>query len=143
MIATLDDEVADLRRANTELQWRLDEALAERDEDVAQKAAMAEIVEIINASPGDLGPVSEGLLEKAIRHCEAGLGILWTYDGGRFCSAAHHGVPVAYAEFLRRPIELADSAALGDIARGHNFVHVADPAASGSHSQSPFATRHC
>jgi two-component system NtrC family sensor kinase len=34
-------------------------------------------------------------------------------------------------------MELEDSAALGDIARGHNYVHVADLAASGSHRESP------
>ena len=45
MTTTLDHEVADLKR-------RLDEALAERDEAEAQKAAMAEVLQVINSSPG-------------------------------------------------------------------------------------------
>ena len=62
MTATLDDEVADLRRANAELQRRLGEALAERDEAEAQKAAMAEILEVKNI--GYLVPVFDVALER-------------------------------------------------------------------------------
>jgi hypothetical protein len=59
------DEVAELRRANAELQRRLNEALAERDESEAQTAAMVEVLEVINSSPVDLAPVFDALLEKA------------------------------------------------------------------------------
>ena len=49
MTATLDDEVAVLRR-------RLDEALAERDEVHAQKDAIADVLEVINGSSVDFDP---------------------------------------------------------------------------------------
>jgi len=101
-----------------------------------REAAAVEVLGVISASAGNLVPVFDAILEKAVRLCEAEFGILWTYDSNRFQAAAHYGVPTAYAEFLRNPIELSDSAALGDIARGHNFVHVADLAASGAHAKS-------
>jgi GAF domain-containing protein len=110
--------------------------LAETREALEQQTATAEILQVINSSSGDLTPVFGAMLEKAVRLCEAGFGILWAYDNKRFQAAAHCGVPAAYAEFLRNPIELADSAALGDIARGHKFVHVADLGASGAHAKS-------
>src|SRR5437763_8161973 len=101
MTATLDDEVADLRRANAELQRRLDEALAERDEGEAQKAAMAEILEVINASPGDLASVFDAMLEKAARLCDTVYGHLFTYDCQYLHPAAVRGGP-SYSDWMRR-----------------------------------------
>src|SRR5690349_16889159 len=98
MTAMLDDEVAELRRANAELQQRLDEALAERDEGEAQKAAMAEVLEVINSSSGELAPVFDAMLENAMRLCEASFGELLTYDGVSFQTAATRGVPAAFSE---------------------------------------------
>jgi hypothetical protein len=84
MTAILEDQVADLRRACAELQRRLHEALAERDEGEAQKAAMAEILEVINASTGNLTPVFDAILEKAVGLCEAAYGMLYRFDGEFF-----------------------------------------------------------
>ena len=102
-----------------------------------RQTATAEVLQVINSSPGDLAPVFQAMLEKAMQLCDAKFGILWTYDGERFLPAALHGLPAAYAEFLSRPIELADAAALGDIAHARSFVHVADLASSRNHSESP------
>ena len=96
MTATLDDEVADLRRANAELQQRLNEGLA-------REAATVEILQVINSSPGDLASVFDAMLDKATLLSEAAFGVLWTYDGELFHAVAFRDVPPAYAEFLREP----------------------------------------
>src|SRR3954470_15388343 len=99
MTATLDGELADLRHAVAELHQALDERTAElqartaeRDEGEAQKAAMAEVLEVINSSPGDLAPVFDAILEKALRLCDAAFGGLTSYDGARFNTLATRGL---------------------------------------------------
>src|SRR5438105_78371 len=123
MTATLDDDVADFRRANAELQRRVEEALAERDEALARETATAEVLQVINSSPGDLAPVFDTMLEKATRLCEAPCAILWTYDENKFAVAATFGVTPAFAEFMRHPLPIQPSIFLGAIQRGKAFVH--------------------
>jgi two-component system NtrC family sensor kinase len=129
MTATIDEEAADLRRANAELQRRLDERTAERDEAQAQKAAIAEVLEVINASPGDLAPVFDAILEKALTLCRAAFGDLSTYDGERFSAVATHGFPPALIDFLRDPFTPGSESYLGRLVRGEPVLHVADMAA--------------
>src|SRR4029453_16425913 len=85
--------IADLQRANAELQRRLDESNVERDEGLQRETATAEVLQVINSSPSDLAPVFEAILEKAIRLCEAVFGTLWTYDGDRYLAVALRNVP--------------------------------------------------
>jgi len=91
MIATVDNVVADLQRANAELQRQLGQYRAERDEAFAQQTATTEVLQVINSSPGDLAPVFDAILERAHTLCSATLGSLVLYDGERLRAVAMRG----------------------------------------------------
>ena len=94
MTATLNDEVAELRRANAELQRRLDEALA-------REAATAEVLQVIKSSPGDLAPVFDAILQKATRLCGAATGHVVIFDGEMVKPVAVQG-DLGFVEWVRQ-----------------------------------------
>src|SRR5215472_15604992 len=126
MTAMLDDEVADLRRTNAELQQRLDERTRERDEALVREAATTEVLQVINSSPGDLASVFDAMLEKATRLCEAPYGQLAVYDGEFFPFVAVHGES-RYAERQRRdPTPPSYGVTWLRIVGGAAIVHISD-----------------
>jgi len=100
-MAVLDDAVSDLRQTVAALERKLDECTAEHDEALARETATAEVLQVINSSSGDLDPVFEAMLDKALRLCEAALGHITTFDGELFHHVATQGDPDLVA-FLRQ-----------------------------------------
>ena len=92
-----------------------------------QQTATAEVLGVINSSPGDLAPVFDAMLEKAIHLCDAAFGTLWTYDGACVHAVALHNVPPVFAEFLTRtPHQVGPDSAHGRLLQGEPVVHIPD-----------------
>ena len=124
MATTQDGTIAELPRANTVLQQEGNTARAERDAALAREAALAEVLNVINRSPGDPGPVFEAILDKAHSLCGAVVGNLTIYDGKHFRAVATHGFSEQIAALYRQPIpQNANHAAL---LRGERIVHIPD-----------------
>jgi len=103
--------------------------ITETREALEQQTATAEILQVINSSPGDLQPVFGAMLDKALGLCEADFGVLWTYDGERLHATALRGVPPTFAEFLTRTSHpVGPDNAHGRLLRGEPVVHIADVA---------------
>jgi GAF domain-containing protein len=134
-IADLERQLSASRAERDEAQRKLDEKAAELNEALAQQTATAEVLQTINSSPGDLTPVFDAILEKALNLCEAALGSLARFDGEAFHWVATRGVPDQwFAEFTNaagyRPTPgLALYRFLHD---GEDIEHVADIAADNS-----------
>src|SRR5204863_204691 len=116
----LGDRVAELERENAELRRRLLDREAELAEAVTQQAAAAEVLGVINSSPGDLAPVFEAILEKALRLSGAAFGNLLSYDGELFHveAAVHRDGHIANEQRQRPPFRAAPGGTLVPMLEG-------------------------
>jgi len=95
-----------------------------------QQTATAEVLGVINSSPGNLSPVFDKVLERAVALCEAAFGSMLLYDGEHFDTVAVRGVPAAFADYVKtdRPVH-GPGTGPARILAGERVVHIADLAA--------------
>src|SRR6516165_10937073 len=95
-------------------------------EALEQQTATAEVLQVINSAPGELAPVFDAMLEKAMRLCTAAFGYLMTFDGERFQPVAHRRLPAPFADYLPQMDQPGRSGAYARIRAGALLVHVED-----------------
>jgi len=119
MSATPDSTLANPEQRIADLERQLAECKAERDAGLEREAATAEVLRVINTAPGDLAPVFDAILEKALHLCGAVFGQLYRYDGEFLTSVVVRGNP-RYAEWIQRrgPVRLSPSTPLDGLCMG-------------------------
>jgi class 3 adenylate cyclase len=131
MAVETGDLVADLTRAGAELRMRLDEARVERDQALAQQAATIEVLQAINFAAGELAPVFDAILDRALRLCDAAFGVLWSYDGTYQRAVAIRGATPVYDAFLKGAAhQPGKGSAHGRMLAGEDLVYIPDVADS-------------
>jgi signal transduction histidine kinase len=100
--------------------------ITETREALEQQTATAEVLQVINSSPGNLAPVYAAILEKAHNLCGVAVGTLQLYDGAKVHTVAQRGVTGRFAELLREPYEPAEGHPASRLLGGERVVHIID-----------------
>ncbi|MBP6768068.1 MAG: GAF domain-containing protein [Reyranella sp.] len=103
--------------------------LTEQREALERQTATTEILQVINASPGRLGPVFDIMLDRAVRLSDSAFGIMNLYEDGRYRAVAVLGVPDGLVERWSAAPDPGPTNALTRIVNGEDIVHIEDLAA--------------
>jgi len=136
-IAELEAELEKRTSERDEALAREAAVAAERDEALDQQTATAEVLGVINSSPGDLKPVFDAILEKAHSLCGAEFGGLLTYDGEFVRLAAERNLPPAWADLVRGPWLPRHDHLVSRIIRGERLFQIDDLAEIARTSDDP------
>jgi hypothetical protein len=81
MSATVDRELAELRRANAELRSALEQRNNDYGERLEHQSATLDVLKVMSASPGDPQPVFELIVRRARKLCSSQAAMIYEYDG--------------------------------------------------------------
>ena len=93
------------------------------------------MLQVISSSPGELQPVFQTMLEKAVRICAAKFGNLYLREGDAFRIGVTYGASPAYVDFVRTEqlFHLNPKVGLGRLVRTKELYHLADISAVPTH----------
>jgi len=114
---------------NTRLLNELRQRTDDLSEALERQTATSEFLQVISSSPGELEPVFEAMLEKAVALCQAKFGNLVLFEDGELRMVALHGAPRPYEDLRRRNPIVPMSAVLGRLVETKQTIHIADLAA--------------
>ena len=103
--------------------------ITETREALEQQTATAEVLQVINSSPGDLAPVFDAMLDRAMCLCDAQFGGLTEYDGESFNTLALRGIPPELTDVVSAPQRALPGSNHERLVRGEALVHIPDLAA--------------
>jgi len=99
----------------------------ERDEALEQQTATSEVLRVISASSGELEPVFQAMLERAVRICGAKFGNIYRWDGEALHILASHNTPPAFVEAVRRsPYRPYPHSPIGRMVADRTVAHIED-----------------
>ena len=131
LVTTFADQAV-IAIENARLLNELHQRTADLTESLEQQTATSEVLRVISSSPGDLQPVFDAMLEKAVRICDAKFGNVYRWDGRALHILAMHNAPIAFAEARRRSPDYrpaSPDSPIGRMVATKTLVHVADFAA--------------
>jgi len=112
------------------LERELAAARAERDEAQARAAALAEVLQAINASPQQPGPVFELIISKAMALCDAAFGALMAYENDQLSLLAHRNGSPALVDYWSTPRFVDPSSTISHALREGKTSQILDLAES-------------
>ena len=127
-----DDTRTDLSQTVAALRRELDARTAERGEALAREAATAEVLQVINSSPGNLGLVFETLLGAGARLCKAEQAVITLRNpqDGLYHYATSFGYGRDFKDLLiRNPVAPDRASLIGRTALEGRVVHLEDAVA--------------
>ena len=131
LLETFSDQAV-IAIENTRLFEAEQQRTRELSESLDQQTATSEVLKVISSSPGELQPVFEAMLEKAVRICDAKFGNIYRWDGEFLHLLAAHNTPPALAEarkgsplrpsLIHRTLETKTATHIVDVAADPDYV---------------------
>src|SRR3979411_870791 len=121
-----NDMGARLQESYSGLEQKVEARTRELSESLEQQTATSEVLTVISASPGELQPVFQKMLENATRICGANFGTLSLYEGGSYQNVALYNIPDASTDQLLAASRPHPKSGLATVARTLRAVQIED-----------------